>query len=132
MIYLYSGTPGSGKSLHTASVIYWRLKANKPVIANFEIDVNKITRKKVEYDYKSNEKLRPDYLISYSSRYFEKHNFKEGCLLLVIDECQLMFNAREWNAKNRADLAVREKALSLPVTMHWVKSTAARCLRFWK
>ena len=31
MIYLYSGTPGSGKSLHTARVIRNTLMLNKPV-----------------------------------------------------------------------------------------------------
>ena len=46
MIYLYSGTPGSGKSLHTASVIYWTLKRGVPVIANFAINTGKIKGKK--------------------------------------------------------------------------------------
>ncbi len=32
MIYLYSGTPGSGKSLHAARVIYYTLYRNLPVI----------------------------------------------------------------------------------------------------
>ena len=40
MIYLYSGTPGSGKSLHTARVIKNTLMMGKPVIANIPINVN--------------------------------------------------------------------------------------------
>lgn len=42
MIYLYSGTPGSGKSYHAAADIYYRLKRSKKtnryrVIANFPV-----------------------------------------------------------------------------------------------
>lgn len=102
MIYLYSGTPGSGKSLHTASVIFWRLNSKKPVIANFEIDTKKIKKnKEVPFVHISNDELTPEYLVAYSRKYFETHSFREGALLLVVDECQLIFNAREWNAKGR-------------------------------
>lgn len=38
MIYFYTGTPGSGKSLHMASVIYDAILKGKNVIANFEIN----------------------------------------------------------------------------------------------
>lgn len=42
-------------------------------------------------------------LITFSRHYFSNHPFREGRLLLVIDECQLMFNAREWDAKGRKE-----------------------------
>ena len=45
MIYLYSGTPGSGKSLHQASDIYWDLKFNKPVVANYQINTSMLCKK---------------------------------------------------------------------------------------
>ena len=38
MIYFYTGTPGSGKSLHMASEIYEAMYKGKNVIANFEIN----------------------------------------------------------------------------------------------
>lgn len=38
MICFYTGTPGSGKSLHMASEIYDALKSGKNVIANFAIN----------------------------------------------------------------------------------------------
>ena len=38
MIYFYTGTPGSGKSLHMASVIYDAILKGVNVIANFEIN----------------------------------------------------------------------------------------------
>ena len=98
MIYLYSGTPGSGKSLHSASVIYWTLKRGLPIIANFSIKLENIKGKNLgEFTEVTNEKLTPDYLINYSKNYFDGRRVREGEILLIIDECQLMFNAREWN-----------------------------------
>lgn len=38
MIYMYTGRPRNGKSLHAASVIYHALLCGKNVIANFEIN----------------------------------------------------------------------------------------------
>lgn len=103
MIYLYSGTPGSGKSLHTARVIYYSLKRGCPVIANFSINLDKIKGKKSEFVKKDNSDLTPSFLIEYARNYFHGKPIKESSLLLVIDECQLMFNAREWNIKGRSD-----------------------------
>lgn len=103
MIYLYSGTPGSGKSLHTARTIYYCLKRGCPVIANFPINLDLIKKRKAEYVVKDNANLTPDFLIDYSRDFFKGKHMKEGQLLLVIDECQLMFNAREWNTKGRAE-----------------------------
>lgn len=102
MIYLYSGTPGSGKSLHTARVIYYTLQRGMPVIANFPINLDNVGRHRGEFVELDNDSLTPDFLINYSASYFSGGRVKEGKLLLVIDECQLMFNAREWNAKGRA------------------------------
>lgn len=104
MIYLYSGTPGSGKSLHQASDIYWWLHNNKPCICNFEVNTDKIKTKKLgEYYYISNDILRPELLIKYSQLYFKNHKFKEGAIRLYIDECQLLFNAREWQQAGRKE-----------------------------
>lgn len=103
MIYLYSGTPGSGKSLHTARVIYYSLKRGCPVVANFPINLDKIKGRRTEFIEKDNFSLTPDFLIEYARDFFHGKPVKEGSLLLVIDECQLMFNAREWNIKGRAD-----------------------------
>ena len=47
MIYFYSGTPGSGKSLHVAKDIYTKLFINKGnVIANFDINRQVYNKKK--------------------------------------------------------------------------------------
>ena len=103
MIYLFSGTPGSGKSLHTASVIYHTLKRGLPVIANFPINLERIKGRKGEFVEKDNSSLNPQFLIDYTKEFFKGKPIKEGKLLLIIDECQLMFNAREWNVKGRSD-----------------------------
>ena len=104
MILFYSGTPGSGKSLHTAEVLYWWIKAGKPAIGNININLDMIpTKKEKRYTYKRNDQLTPDFLISYAKDFAKGRSVKEDSLLLVIDECQLMFNARDWNAKGRAD-----------------------------
>lgn len=103
MIYLYSGTPGSGKSLHQARDIYHWLRAGKVVIANFDIDINKIPKCKGQFIYLDNQFLTPQTLIKYSVVYFHSHRFKEGAIRLYIDECQLLFNAREWQQYGRAE-----------------------------
>lgn len=106
MIYLYSGTPGSGKSLHQAQTLYYWLRSGGPVICNFDINLKAITknpRKLGEFYYVSNDILTPELLIKYSRLYFKNHKFKEGAIRLYIDECQLLFNAREWNIKGRKE-----------------------------
>lgn len=104
MIYLYSGTPGSGKSLHQARDIYWWLRSGLPLIANFDINTKNIHTKHLgEFYYIDNRILTPDILIKFSKIYFRDHKFKEGAIRLYIDECQIMFNAREWSRKGRSD-----------------------------
>lgn len=99
MIYLYTGSPGSGKSYHVAKDIYNRLTRHKykRVIANFKVDVNKIKKCKGEFIYKDNSELTVEYLIEYA-----KQNHKEGIenqTLLIIDEAQVKFNSRDWQIK---------------------------------
>lgn len=105
MILFYSGTPGSGKSLHTASVLYWWIRSGNPAIGNFDINLDKIrSRRKKEYVYLRNDQITPEFLIRYAEDYITKVGcVKEDSILLVLDECQLMFNAREWNQKGRAE-----------------------------
>lgn len=105
MIYLYSGTPGSGKSLHVAQDIYNRLNKNKKhpnVIANFLINKDMIKNKNAKFIYKDNSELTVDYLVNYA---IENHTLgKENQTLVIVDECQVIWNAREWqNNSNRMD-----------------------------
>lgn len=126
MIYMYSGTPGSGKSLHTAKDIISKLRRKQAVIANFPIDLKiirstalsnmreriykliKKTPKKEKYmrnigefTYKDNSEMTVEFLIDYAKKNHKKG--KEGQTLIVIDECAVMFNAREWNVAGRKE-----------------------------
>lgn len=100
MIQLYSGTLGSGKSLHTARRVYYSLWRGIPVICNFEINLKYVKHPEL-FTFCDNRRLRPSFLIQYAQRYFDGGIVKEGKILLVIDECQMMFNARSWDAKDR-------------------------------
>ena len=104
MITLYSGTPGSGKSLHLASRLYhWVQFKKAPIIGNFACDFSGIKNPKGSYLYIDNAFLTPEKLIMFSQNYAEcvGRHVKEGEILLVIDECQIMFNARDWGQKDR-------------------------------
>lgn len=108
MIYFYSGTPGSGKSLHVARDIYFRLNRNKKypnVIANFMVNEKMIKNKKARFVYKDNSDLTVSFLLNYA---FENH--KQGIenqTLVVVDEASVIWNAREWQkgetSHNRMD-----------------------------
>lgn len=104
MIELYSGTPGSGKSLHTAKEIRTRLRMFKRVIiGNFYVNTKAIRRCKGTYLFVTNDRLTPDRLLEFSrklSRHL-KRRLKEGEILLIIDEAQLLFNSREWQNISR-------------------------------
>lgn len=99
MIYLYSGSPGSGKSLHVAKDIYYRLNySRKPnnVIANFMINEKMIKNKNAKFIYKDNSDLTVKFLLEYA---LENHKIgQENQTLVVVDECQVIWNSREWQS----------------------------------
>lgn len=103
MIYLYSGTPGSGKSLHTARVVLNDLRRGIPVIANFDINRNYVRKGIENFTYIETFDLCPDWLIQFSKEHFHDRKIKEDSITLIIDEAQMLFNPREWNMKNRLD-----------------------------
>lgn len=102
MIYLYTGTPGSGKSLDTARMIKGQLALKHPVICNFPIN-KKCVKHPELFEYRDNDALTPDYLMQYAKEYFKDGRVKEGAINLVIDECQMLFNSRDWSKPNRAE-----------------------------
>lgn len=106
MISLYSGTPGSGKSLHVADRLLWALHTRHLVVCNFDINPEIVNTRKRDYyrdyfRYVPNNKLSVSRLIRFAEEYFDGNPIKEGRLLLVVDEAQLMFNAREWDKVGR-------------------------------
>jgi len=92
MIWLYSGTPGSGKSYHALKDILSKVsrKSNNKVIANFPVDCGKYQK---NFIYKDNSEITVGFLIE-----FAKKNHKVGLenqTLVVIDEAGVKFNCRE-------------------------------------
>lgn len=112
MIWLYSGTPGSGKSLDTARDIMMKLRRGQRVIANFPINlavVQRGSRIKVDpenFIYKDNPEMTVKYLVQFARK--NHMSGKESQTLLVIDECSVKFNPREWDT-NKTD------------RMNWIK-----------
>lgn len=102
MISLFTGTPGSGKSLHLAQIIYNRCYHELLTIGNFEVNRDVLDGSEW-FQYIDNQELTPDVLIDISKGYFSEHKFKEGAIYLIIDEAQLIFNVREWNLVGRSD-----------------------------
>ncbi|MDB8791990.1 zonular occludens toxin domain-containing protein [Romboutsia sp. 1001216sp1] len=102
MIYFYSGTPGSGKSLHVAQDIYNKLFIRKQnVIANFDInrEIYNKKKKKGKFLYVPNNELTPEFFYQYAK---DHHVLgKESQTLVILDECQILFNPRAWNDKYR-------------------------------
>ena len=106
MITLYSGTPGAGKSLHLASRLYhWMQYKNAPIIGNFHCDFSAIKKQKGSFLYLDNSELTPEWLLWFSKNYsdYVGRRVREGEILLVIDEAQLLFNSREWVKSDRAE-----------------------------
>lgn len=102
MISLYSGTPGSGKSLDAAAKVRASLKWYRPVIGTFHINKDCLYKNsKYEYTYINIYNLTPDFLVSYAKQHRPHKQNVEGSFLLVIDEAQRIFNSRDWNSKNR-------------------------------
>jgi len=93
MIYLYSGTPGSGKSYHAVADIYYRLKKRKgfkKVIANFPLNIQT-----EDFLYMDSEDMTIQNLMKYARQHHKLG--LEGQTLIVIDEAQIIFNSRSWN-----------------------------------
>lgn len=119
MIYFYSGRPGSGKSLHCAKMIDQYHRRGKNVITNFEVNEHFWDKKKVRENRHlhapaiiqevPNANLTVSFLLDFADRYHERNEkgqIKEKQTLLIIDECQTMFNSRSWNQKGRMDWVI--------------------------
>lgn len=126
MIYFYTGKPGNGKSLHMAEVIYNSLLKGVNVISNIQVDMrafDKVKHKEKlgQFIYISNrEWLTNAYrgqcaktgfsyingLYNYAVNFHERN--KRGQIdkvqtILVLDECQGLFNTRTWNRSDRLE-----------------------------
>jgi zona occludens toxin (predicted ATPase) len=101
MVKFYSGTPRSGKSYHVAQDIYYKLRNGGNVISTVNIDTKKISkngRRRIgDFVYVPIMELDIKFLYRYAQRHKKG---KEGQTLLVIDECQIIFNTRDCQDKD--------------------------------
>lgn len=99
MITLYSGTPGSGKSLSVAEKIVVAIESGKTVISNMIVDLSSVHEKNNrrrkpraygEYIKFENATLTPEFLVNFA---LENHAVGfEGQTLLIFDEVQMKFS----------------------------------------
>lgn len=103
MITLYSGTPGSGKSYHAAKDIIAKFKRGGGLIANFPVKVPEgiKPKKELRVSYWDNSEITPQRLAAYALKHHEMG--VEGQTLLIVDEAQVVYNCREFNARDRMD-----------------------------
>ena len=99
MIWIYTGTPGSGKSFHAAQDIFSRLRRGGGLICNFPINEELVKRRKAHVEYWDNSELTAERLVAYAMQHHKIG--KEGQTLVVIDECQIIFNCRDFGRKDR-------------------------------
>ncbi len=98
-IWLYTGTPGSGKSFHAAKDIERRLRRGGGLICNFPVNTGFVKKCRAHVEYWDNSELTAERLVAYA---LEHHRMgKEGQALVVIDECQIIFNCRDFGRKDR-------------------------------
>lgn len=105
MITLYSGTPGSGKSLHVTQVMLRCLK-NRYVISNYPIRFTKKEKKRGFEDrffYYPNEKITINNLVEFAIDHDFIEKQKESQCLVVIDEAGGRFNCRDFARKDRME-----------------------------
>lgn len=102
MIYVYTGTPGSGKSYMATRAAYeWIVRLHpRPVIANYNLDFGREKYQKY-FHYMSNDDLTVDFLEKFAAEYFSTHDFHEEQILLIQDEIQIIANSRTWNERDR-------------------------------
>lgn len=90
MVNTYTGTPGSGKSLHCAQIILQEIRRKKRVICNFPINTDYISPKyRNNFYYVPDSELTPHWLFEFAKAYHKKKG--EDQTLLVIDEAQRLF-----------------------------------------
>jgi hypothetical protein len=93
LIYLNTGTPGSGKTLSAVKKI---IKHRGPVITNIVLNLPKNSQ--ADITYVETYDLDPKRLFKF---YKDKKPKHEGELLFVFDEAQQVLGCRDWNSEDR-------------------------------
>lgn len=101
MIYLYSGTPRSGKSLDVARDILRWIRAGKTVIGTMYINQDMIAGMPGRYIFCDIYEMHPQLFVKFAELHLEKG--REGQAKIVIDECYRILGARFQGDANRRD-----------------------------
>lgn len=113
MIYFYSGTPGSGKSLDMArEICYWIKGMRKNVICNTKIDIDNIQKNKEKRGkvyYLDNYYITPVFFYNYARKFHRAG--KESQTLIVIDEAQMLFAPNTVKLRCQEDKTYRQEWL---------------------
>lgn len=130
-VNVYTGTPGSGKSTHLARDCFDFLRFGKNVISNTPLNMKMIENynksfwnilkpkiKTQNYFFVDSMNLSVNKLINFARN---KHKTRqENQTLLVIDECQVFFNCREFTKGDRAnwiDFLLQHRKLGYTIIM---------------
>lgn len=103
---LYSGIPGSGKSLHSTARVLTSLARGRDVVSNYPI---KFTAKEIKkgfedrFYYVPNERLTVNNLMNFAHARGYLANKKENQCLVLIDEAGGQFNCREFGKSDRRE-----------------------------
>lgn len=91
--------------MHAAQVIYNRLRRGWPVIGNFYVNTSVVRKDDRFLPYYMIDTLDIDvnFLEQFAVNYWHGREVIEDRITLVIDEAQLIFNAREWSKKGRME-----------------------------
>lgn len=99
MIYLFSGTPRSGKSLDVARDVLRWLRAGKTVIGTMYINQAMVEKLPGRYIFVDIYAMHPDQFVKYAEMYLQKG--KESQAKIIIDECYRILGARFQGDPNR-------------------------------
>lgn len=111
MIYMYSGTPGSGKSYHMAKDICMYYKKGRNIFLNFEVNTEYLKqlypKSKAQVFVLDNRDLKyPFGLTGFSKNFHNKTSdgrVIENQSILFVDECNINYDSRNWNERGRSD-----------------------------
>lgn len=104
MLEVYTGTPGSGKSLHAVQEIYNGLRyRGQLIISNIAVKPIKALRSESRYCYIKNSDLTVNRIKFELASWYDSHPFSENGAVLILDEAQTIFNSRTWNETGRSD-----------------------------
>lgn len=106
-INLYSGVPGSGKSLLATYQAIEYLLCGRNVIANFPLDMSYFRRRKKvgQFFYEPTKEMSPKFFVDFANEHHDTTGRlrKKVQTLVIIDEASMLFNSRTWQSSDRSD-----------------------------